>query len=113
MYMHKLNYDWICYIDLFRQQYGALKAECQKMAPVIGSGKFITTPIVTVDGRPVQDLSTNDNSQDDNRATSTPSPLDSPLDGGGHVDDAVPDKKVIQWKLMLHQIGMQIVQNFV
>lgn len=83
------------------------------MAPVIGSGKFITTPIVTVDGRPVQDLSTNDNSQDDNRATSTPSPLDSPLDDGGHVHDAVPDKKVIQWKLMLHQIGMQIVQNIV
>nr|CAN83875.1 hypothetical protein VITISV_014758 [Vitis vinifera] len=94
-----------------RQQYGALKAECQKMAPVIGSGKFITTPIVTVDGRPVQDLSTNDNSQDDNRATSTPSPLDSPLDGGGHVDDAVPDKKVIQWKLMLHQIGLDVVRT--
>ncbi|RVW53782.1 hypothetical protein CK203_101399 [Vitis vinifera] len=93
------------------QQYGALKAECQKMAPVIGSGKFITTPIVTVDGRPVQDLSTNDNSQDDNRATSTPSPLDSPLDGGGHVDDAVPDKKVIQWKLMLHQIGLDVVRT--
>ncbi|XP_034691927.1 GTPase-activating protein GYP7 isoform X3 [Vitis riparia] len=81
------------------------------MAPVIGSGKFITTPIVTVDGRPVQDLSTNDNSQDDIRATSTPSPLDSPLDDGGHVDDAVPDKKVIQWKLMLHQIGLDVVRT--
>ena len=111
--MYKLNFDIICYIILFRQQYGALKAECQKVAPAIGSGKFITTPIITKDGRPIQNPSTTDNLQDDNRATSTPSPFDSPKHDEEHVDDAVPDKKGIQWKLMLHQIGMHIVQSFI
>lgn len=82
------------------------------MVPIIGSGKFIKTPIVTEDGRPIEDSSADDNLQDDNRAASTPSALDSSVDDGGQVNDVVPDKKVIQWKLLLHQIGMQIVQKF-
>lgn len=57
------------------------------MVPVIGSGKFITTTIITDDGQPITDSSTNN-------------------DQGVHVNNAVSDKKAIQWMLLLHQIGM-------
>lgn len=70
-------------IDHFRETYGRLKDECQRMVPVIGSGKYITTPIVTDDGQPI-DGSTNGAKHD------------------------VSDKKVIQWKLFLHQIGTSL-----
>ncbi|EOX94386.1 Ypt/Rab-GAP domain of gyp1p superfamily protein isoform 3 [Theobroma cacao] len=62
------------------------KTECQNMVPVIGSGKFITTPIITDDGQPIED-------------------------GGWHVTSAVADKKVAQWMLSLHQIGLDVVRT--
>lgn len=68
----------------FREQYAAMKEVCQKMVPTIGSGKFITTPIVTDDGQPVPDPQTN---------TYTIS-ISGPL-----------DQREIQWMLSLSQIG--------
>lgn len=68
----------------FREQYAAMKAVCQKMVPTIGSGKFVTTPIVTDDGQPVPDPQTN---------TYTIS-ISGPL-----------DQREIQWMLSLSQIG--------
>ncbi|XP_017981481.1 PREDICTED: TBC1 domain family member 15 isoform X2 [Theobroma cacao] len=50
------------------------------------SGKFITTPIITDDGQPIED-------------------------GGWHVTSAVADKKVAQWMLSLHQIGLDVVRT--
>lgn len=70
-------------IDHFRETYGRLKAECQRMVPVIGSGKYITTPIITDDGQPI----------------------DGSPNGAKH---DVSDKKVIQWMLFLHQIGTSL-----
>lgn len=56
------------------------------MVPMFGSGKFITTPIVTEDGEPVEGEEGN---------------LNGPMpDVAG-----VTDKEVIQWKLSLSQIG--------
>jgi len=55
------------------------KAECQKMVPVIGTGKFITTPLVDDEGHPT----------------------DPSL-----VTVQTSDKKVLQWMQLLHQIGM-------
>ncbi|XP_057985021.1 uncharacterized protein LOC110663353 isoform X1 [Hevea brasiliensis] len=75
-----------------REQYNTWKDECKKLVPVIGSGKFITTPIITDDGQSIMDSSTN-NAQ------------------GGHVNNAVSDKKVIQWMLVLHQIGLDVVRT--
>ncbi|WRX09707.1 Rab-GAP-TBC domain - like 2 [Theobroma cacao] len=69
-----------------RERYGMWKTECQNMVPVIGSGKFITTPIITDDGQPIED-------------------------GGWHVTSAVADKKVAQWMLSLHQIGLDVVRT--
>lgn len=57
------------------------KAECQKMAPVIGSGKYVTTPLVNDDGEPI----------------------DPSL-----VGVQTSDKKIVQWMQLLHQIGMYI-----
>ncbi|WOG87165.1 hypothetical protein DCAR_0206388 [Daucus carota subsp. sativus] len=37
-----------------REKYAELKAECKKMVPIFGTGKFITTPIVNNDGEPVE-----------------------------------------------------------
>lgn len=58
------------------------KAECQKMVPIIGTGKFHTTPLVTDDGQPTD-----------------PSLVGVPTS----------DKKVFQWMQLLHQIGMYIL----
>lgn len=80
------------YVDHFREQYETWKAECQKMVPVIGTGKFISSPIITDDGHPIEDTA-NCNVRD-----------------GGVMSASSQDseKKVIQWKLLLHQIGMYI-----
>lgn len=87
-------------------QYARWKEECRQMFPVVGSGRFITAPVVTEDGQPIQDplvlLETNpgmgqalppqDNSGADIKATTNGL-------------DTMKDKKVIQWMLTLHQIG--------
>ncbi|KAL2945284.1 TBC1 domain family member 15 [Bienertia sinuspersici] len=75
-----------------REQYDEWKAECQKMVPVVGSGKFLTTPIVTDDGQPIE------------------------ITPGTHGDrqgnnDPVSAKKVIQWKQVLPQIGLDVVRT--
>ncbi|KAJ4726924.1 TBC1 domain family member 15 [Melia azedarach] len=75
-----------------RQQYSAWKTECQNMVPIIGSGKIITSAIVTDDGQLLQE---NSYSQD----------------LGWHVTSAVSDKKVLQWMLSLHQIGLDVVRT--
>lgn len=75
------------------------------MVPVIGSGRFITAPIINDDRQMIEDSSTDSNFQDDNGVMAT-SLIDSSLDHGRHVSNAVSEKKVIQWKLNLHQIGM-------
>lgn len=88
---HKLTESAALYI--LREQYDEWKAECQKMVPVIGSGKFLTTPIVTDDGQPIEGTSA------------------APIDEHGNKDPAF-EKKVIQWKQVLPQIGMLFVHEY-
>ncbi|CAN1245209.1 TBC1 domain family member 15 [Linum grandiflorum] len=71
-----------------REQYNSWKTECQEMCPVIGSGKFLTTPVIGDDGQPITDSSE-----------------------GWHASEAVTDKKVLQWMLTLHQIGLDVVRT--
>ncbi|XP_030935456.1 TBC1 domain family member 17-like isoform X4 [Quercus lobata] len=80
------------------------------MVPVIGSGRFITAPIINNDRQMIEDSSTDSNFQDDNGVMAT-SLVDSSLDHGRHVSNAVSEKKVIQWKLNLHQIGLDVVRT--
>ncbi|KAL2323413.1 hypothetical protein Fmac_027792 [Flemingia macrophylla] len=67
-----------------RGQYDMWKAECQRMVPVIGTGKFITTPLLNDDGEPTD-----------------------PSLVGIHTSD----KKVLQWMQLLHQIGLDVVRT--
>ncbi|XP_028777055.1 TBC1 domain family member 15 [Neltuma alba] len=67
-----------------REQFNTWKAECQRLVPVIGTGKFITTPLIGDDGQPTDD-----------------SLISVPLS----------DKKVLQWVQTLHQIGLDVVRT--
>lgn len=78
-----------------REQYRTWKAECQQMVPIIGSGKFVTTPIVANDGKLMEE-SKNDSMRDN---------------GSMPTSSLNSDKKVIQWKLSLHQIGLDVVRT--
>uniref|UniRef100_A0A2P2M8X9 Rab-GAP TBC domain-containing protein n=1 Tax=Rhizophora mucronata TaxID=61149 RepID=A0A2P2M8X9_RHIMU len=62
------------------------------MVPVVGSGKFITTPIITNDGQPIIGSSMSSCHE-------------------GQVSSSFSDKKVIQWMLNLHQIGLDVVRT--
>ncbi|XP_058197160.1 rab GTPase-activating protein 22-like isoform X3 [Rhododendron vialii] len=80
-----------------REQYEAWKAECQNMVPSMGNGKFIMAPIIMDDDQMIKDLTTNTDSGDDDGATSS--------------IDSVLAKKVTQWKLGLHQIGLDVIRT--
>lgn len=90
-----------------RMQYATWKDECQQMFPVVGSGKFITAPVITEDGQPIQDpvvlLETNQNPGVNN---SNGSEMVKELTSRGPLD-----KKVIQWMLTLHQIGLDVIRT--
>ncbi|KAK4717564.1 hypothetical protein R3W88_015902 [Solanum pinnatisectum] len=81
-----------------REQYAVWKYECQKLVPVIGSGKFTTNAIVTDDGQPIELANTTSNGQED-------------TNNGMPVDNGVYEKKVVQWKLNLSQIGLDVVRT--
>ncbi|KAG2256516.1 hypothetical protein Bca52824_075810 [Brassica carinata] len=74
-----------------REQYYAWKEECQKMVPLIGSGKFVTMAIVAEDGQPLEESSA-DNQE-------------------WLVKTAVTDKRVLQWMLVLSQIGLDVIRT--
>ncbi|KAL8195542.1 hypothetical protein R6Q57_025945 [Mikania cordata] len=63
-----------------REEYVRLKELCKYMFPLVGSGKFITAPVI----------------KEDDSAMSY---------------YKEKDKKIIQWKLTLHQIGLDVVRT--
>ncbi|CAN1242816.1 TBC1 domain family member 15 [Linum perenne] len=78
-----------------REEYGKWKEECRETFPIVGSGKFITAPVITEDGEPVKEqliLSETNNNNNNN-------------------NNVVADKKVIQWMLTLHQIGLDVIRT--
>ncbi|XP_021685874.2 GTPase-activating protein gyp7 isoform X3 [Hevea brasiliensis] len=106
-----------------RTQYARWKEECCEIFPVVGSGRFITAAVITEDGQPIQHplviLETNQDkgsalpSEDGNSADSsdaeaiaTTSEIIKKLINRGPLD-----KKVIQWLLTLHQIGLDVVRT--
>jgi hypothetical protein len=84
-----------------RLQYASWKEECKQMFPVIGSGRFTTAPVITENGQPNYDplvlqeinLGTNSNGSVFFKELTSRGPL---------------DKKIIQWLLTLHQIGLDV-----
>ncbi|XP_039041241.1 uncharacterized protein LOC120179837 [Hibiscus syriacus] len=79
-----------------RMQYARWKNECREIFPVMGSGKYITAPVITDDCQPIQDplvlLETNPG-RDANKADMVNKLL---LRGPF-------DKKVIQWTLVFYE----------
>eukprot|EP00257_Ricinus_communis_P018376 XP_015577086.1 TBC1 domain family member 15 isoform X1 [Ricinus communis] len=98
-----------------RTQYARWKEDCCELFPVVGSGRFITAPVITEDGQPIQDpLVILETSQDkalhsassDVNAIACTSEIVKELTSHGPLD-----KKVIQWLLTLHQIGLDVVRT--
>ncbi|GLT83503.1 hypothetical protein SLE2022_017900 [Rubroshorea leprosula] len=94
--------------ELRRVQYARWKDVCCEIFPVVGSGKFITAPVVTEDGQPIKDplvlLETNTGTN----AANTPASSQMVKELFSH---GPLDKKVIQWLLQLHQIGLDVVRT--
>lgn len=86
-----------------REQYGIWKAECQKMVPLIGCGRVITSPIKNDNGQQL-------NADKDCNGAVSSSSLD-PSTGHGGLVHNTNEKKVTNWKLILHQIGLDVVRT--
>ncbi|XP_010438433.1 PREDICTED: TBC1 domain family member 15-like isoform X2 [Camelina sativa] len=74
-----------------REQYYAWKEECRRMVPLIGSGKFVTMAVVAEDGQPLEESSVENQ--------------------GWLVKTAITDKRLLQWMLVLSQIGLDVVRT--
>ncbi|XP_047954985.1 rab GTPase-activating protein 22-like [Salvia hispanica] len=97
-----------------RVKYALLKEECREMFPLVGMGKFVTAPIITEDGEPIREpiVLQQINLEDE------PAPLTN-LDVDASSSEVLKlsngrgpmDKKEIQWKLTLHQIGLDVLRT--
>ncbi|PWA56639.1 rab-GTPase-TBC domain-containing protein [Artemisia annua] len=92
-----------------RDQYAQLKESCSHMFPVVGSGKFITARVITADGDPIQDPTVLLGA--DLEQLPTPQSLESVDPIPVTVGSREHDKDKIQWKLALHQIGLDVVRT--
>lgn len=93
-----------------RVQYARWKEECRQLFPIVGSGRFITAPVVTEDGQPIQDPLVLLETNVDNGIADQNSMVSSSTNASNNLE-AVKDKKVIQWMLTLHQIGLDVVRT--
>ncbi|GMH24976.1 hypothetical protein Nepgr_026819 [Nepenthes gracilis] len=100
-----------------RLQYAQWKEECRQMFPIVGSGKFVTAPIITEDGEPIQDplvlqetnLEIGDAVSlnfDENTMNVSNNNFSS-----SQMEKRQMDEKEIQWKLQLHQIGLDVIRT--
>ncbi|XP_025797586.1 GTPase-activating protein GYP7-like isoform X3 [Panicum hallii] len=79
-----------------RLEYEKLKTKCREMDTTVGSGRVITMPVITEDGQPIADPNADGGAR--------PSSVGSEQQTTG----APLPKEVIQWKLTLHQIGLDV-----
>ncbi|XP_073005612.1 rab GTPase-activating protein 22-like [Typha latifolia] len=96
-----------------RLQYAILKEECKEKDSHVGSGRIITAPIITEDGEPIQDplviLEANENQENShNSLSSSTGTREKGETSGEHIK---LDKQVIEWKLTLHQIGLDVLRT--
>ncbi|CAN1242811.1 TBC1 domain family member 15 [Linum perenne] len=104
-----------------REEYGKWKEECRETFPIVGSGKFITAPVITEDGEPVKEQlilsETNNNNNNNNNVVAGEPPKSSiNISSCEMLKDIISnngplDKKVIQWMLTLHQIGLDVIRT--
>ncbi|KAJ6423255.1 hypothetical protein OIU84_024236 [Salix udensis] len=101
-----------------RLQYARWKEECRQIFPVVGSGRFITAPVITEDGQPIQEplviLETNQDRSAETGNSDGNGTIQSRLNGSCSemvrklTSHGPLDQKVIQWLLTLHQIGLDV-----
>lgn len=94
-----------------RMQYATWKEECRQLFPLVGSGRFVTAPVINEDGQPIQDPLVLKETDSATRLgvlseDSSPSRMDA-----ANKFQKVTDKTVIQWMLTLHQIGLDVVRT--
>ncbi|KAK7262640.1 hypothetical protein RJT34_30215 [Clitoria ternatea] len=93
-----------------REQYATWKEECRQLFPLVGSGRFITAPVITEDGTPIQDpLVLLENNPDN--GVIVPEEATSGVSEAAKNLERVTDKNVIQWMLTLHQIGLDVIRT--
>ncbi|XP_061358240.1 rab GTPase-activating protein 22-like isoform X2 [Gastrolobium bilobum] len=85
-------------------QYATWKEECRQLFPLVGSGRFITSPVISEDGQPIQDPLI---MPETNPAKGL---VVNSLDAANNLEK-VTDKRVVQWMLTLHQIGLDVVRT--
>ncbi|XP_020183180.1 rab GTPase-activating protein 22 [Aegilops tauschii subsp. strangulata] len=93
-----------------RIQYARWKEQCKHMDPHVGSGKIITAPIITEDGVPIKDpLVLLEAATPDQQA----SPITTKNGDEANQSSAnrLTDKQTIEWKLTLHQIGLDVLRT--
>lgn len=77
----------------------------------VGSGKIITAPIITEDGKPIKDplvLLEATSDQHTMQSSSSSSRNENEVDKS---ENCVVDKQIIEWKLLLHQIGLDVLRT--
>ncbi|KAL8462590.1 hypothetical protein ACS0TY_033574 [Phlomoides rotata] len=96
-----------------RVRYASMKEECHQMFHLVGSGKFVTAPIITEAGESIRDpivlqqINLEKESASPTKGNDASSSQKAKLFNG----HAPMDKKEIQWKLILHQIGLDVVRT--
>lgn len=80
------------------------KDECHQMFPVVGSGRYVTAPIITEEGNPILDPLVLQETNTDVGAVAT-SLCNGSVASSSALTVHILNKKEIQWKLTLHQIG--------
>ncbi|KAJ0983180.1 hypothetical protein J5N97_011435 [Dioscorea zingiberensis] len=88
-----------------RVQYLRWKEECREMDSHVGSGRIITAPIITEDGEPIKDPLVLLEANPDQALESTAMCTEAER------NYVIFDKKIIQWKLTLHQIGLDVLRT--
>ncbi|ESW04949.1 hypothetical protein PHAVU_011G139200 [Phaseolus vulgaris] len=88
-----------------RDLYNTWKEECRILFPLVGSGRFITAPVISEDGTPCQDpLVLLENNPDIG-------PIVPQEVNASNNLEKITDKRIIQWLLTLHQIGLDVVRT--
>ncbi|XP_042027510.1 TBC1 domain family member 16-like isoform X1 [Salvia splendens] len=97
-----------------RVKYALLKEECREMFPLVGMGKFVTAPIITEDGEPIREpIVLQQINLEDEPAPLTNLDVDASSSEVSKLSNGrgPMDKKEIQWKLTLHQIGLDVIRT--
>ncbi|CAN1318522.1 TBC1 domain family member 15 [Linum perenne] len=106
-----------------RVEYARWKEECRDIFPIVGSGKFITAPVLTESGHPIQQPlyllqkageasvqavigETVANGESQSSINFSSAEMVKELISRGPLD-----KKVVQWMLNLHQIGLDVIRT--